>query len=324
MKAILFEKYGSPDVLQLKETEKPLPADDQVLVKVLAASVNALDWHLMRATPILVRLTGSGFFKPKDGRIGADLAGRVEAVGKNVTRFHPGDEVFGTGAGTFAEYACTREIRLAPKPAGTTFEAAAAVPVAGITALQSLRDKGKLQSGQKVLVNGAGGGVGTFAVQIAKALGAEVTAVCGTHNLDTVRSIGADRVIDYTGEDVTRNGQRYDLILAVNGYHPVSAYRRLLNPEGNFVMVGSSNSRLMQTMIQTMILGSLASRSGGQKISLINAEINSKDLAFLKELLEAGKITPVIDRTYPLSEAPEALRHMEAGHLRGKIVITVA
>ena len=324
MKAVVYERYGSPDVLQFREVDRPVPGDDQVLVRVQAASVNALDWHLLRATPFPARLSGGGFLKPKDPRIGVDLAGRVEEVGKGVTQFHPGDEVFGTGAGAFAEYACAREIRLAPKPATMTFEGAAALPVAAITALQGLRDTGHLQRGQRVLINGSGGGVGTFAVQIAKAFGAEVTAVCGAQNMDLTRSLGADYVIDYNKEDVTRKGRRYDLIFAVNGYHSIFAYRRILSPGGIYVMAGGTNARLIEAMLQIALLGPMFSKAGEQKMGTFLAEVNQDDLAVLKELFEAGKLVPVIDRSYPLSEVPEALWHMEAGHLRGKIVITVA
>src|SRR3989454_8673803 len=239
MKAIVCTQYGSPDVLRLKEVEKPAPKEDEVLVTIHAASANPLDWHLMRGSPFRARL-GGGLRKPKDPRLGVDIAGRVEAVGNNVTQFQPGNEVFGTLKGGFAEYACAREDRLALKPANNSFEEAAAAPVVAFTALQGLRDKGKIQPGQKVLVNGASGGVGTFAVQIAKSFGTEVTGVCSTRNLDMVRSIGADHVIDYTREDFTKSGQRYDLILAVNGYHSISAYKRALHPEGVYVMTGGS------------------------------------------------------------------------------------
>lgn len=322
MKAIIYTHYGSPDVLQLKEVDKPLPEDNRLLVKVHAASVNALDWHVMRGKPMLVRLS-EGLRKPKDPRLGVDLAGRVEAVGSKVTQFQVGDEVFGRGPGAFAEYACPREDSVVLKPTQMTFEAAAAVPIAALTALQSLRDNGHIQPGQKVLVNGAGGGVGTFAVQIAKALGAEVTAVCSTQNVDMVRSIGADHVIDYTQADFTRTGQRYDLILGVNGFHPMSAYRRALHPTGRYVMVGASGDHMIQALFQSMLLGPVISRKKGQKMGGMMATPTQKDLAFLKELLEAGKIVPVIDRRYPLREVPDAIRYLEEGHARGKVVITV-
>lgn len=322
MKAIVRTRYGSPDVLQLKEVEKPVPKDGEVLVQVHAASVNALDWHLMRGQPFLAR-TGGGLRNPKDQRLGVDLAGRVEAVGANVTRFQVGDEVFGRGRGAFAEYACAREGALEVKPASITFEAAAAVPIAALTALQGLRDKGQLQPGQQVLINGASGGVGTFAVQIAKALGAEVTAVCSTRNVDMAHEIGADHVIDYTREDFTRKGQRYDLILGVNGYHPISAYRRALRPNGVYVMVGASNAHLMQALLQVMFLGPVISRAGRRKVRFVTAKITHEDLVFVKELLESGKIVPVIDRRYPLNETAEAIRYVEAGHAKGKVVITI-
>jgi NADPH:quinone reductase-like Zn-dependent oxidoreductase len=324
MKAIVYTHYGSPDVLQLKEGEKPLPQDHQLLIKVHAASVNAADWHILRGKPFLARIMGVGLLKPKDQRLGTDIVGRVEAVGNNVTQFQPGDEVFGVVAGGFAEYACAAENKLALKPANLSFEAAAAVPVAALTALQGLRDKGQIQPGQKVVIDGASGGVGTFAVQIAKAFGAEVTAVCSTRNVDMVRSMGADHVIDYTQEDVTRNGQRYDLILAVNGYHPILAYRRALRPTGVYVMVGASKAHLIQALLQALLLGPVISRTGRQKMGHMGiAKINQKDLVYVKELLEAGKVVPVIDRRYPLRETAEAIRYLEEGHARGKVVITV-
>jgi NADPH:quinone reductase-like Zn-dependent oxidoreductase len=323
MKAIILTKYGAPDILQFKEVEKPAPKENEVLVKVQAASLNALDWHLMRGKPYLLRMSGNGFLKPKDQRLGVDLAGRVEAVGTSVTQFQPGDEVFGRGLGAFAEYVCPREDALVLKPVNLSFEAAAAIPVAALTALQGLRDKGRLQSGQKVLINGASGGVGSFAVQLAKALGAEVTAVCSPQNLDTARQIGADHLIDYTKEDFTKNGQRYDLILSVNGYHPLSAYRRALNPNGIYVMVGASNAHLYQAMFQSMVLGPLLSRIGKQKTGFFIMNLPQADLAFIKELVEAGKVVSVIDRCYPLSEVAEAIRYLEEGHAKGKVVITV-
>jgi NADPH:quinone reductase-like Zn-dependent oxidoreductase len=323
MKAIVRTRYGPPDVLKLEEVPKPTPGDDQVLIRVHAASVNAADWHLLTADIFLVRLMGRGLLTPKDKILGADVAGRVEAVGRNVKQFKPGDEVFGdifqSGGGALAEYACAREDALALKPASLTFEEAAAVPLAAVTALQGLRDKGKIRPGQKVLINGASGGVGTFAVQIAKSLGAEVTAVCSTRNLDMVRSIGADQVIDYTKEDFTTSGQRYDLILAANGYHPILDYRRALSPKGIYVMSGGSWAQ----MFQAMLLGPWISMTGSKKMGALSAKANPEDLAFVKELLEAGKVKPVIDRRYPLSEVPEALRYLGEGHARGKIVITM-
>ena len=321
MKAIVYHTYGSPDVLQLEEVEKPAPRDDEVLIKVSAAAVNAADWHLLRAAPFLARLY-NGPLKPKHTILGSDVAGRVEAVGRNVKQFQPGDEVFGNlsedGWGGFAEYACARENVLVLKPARMTCEEAAAVPLAGITALQGLR-KGQLLPGQKVLIQGAGGGVGTFAVQIAKALGAEVTGVCGTSNVDMIRSIGADYVIDYMQEDFTKNGQHYDLILAANGYHPISAYKRALRSRGIYAVTGGSTAQ----MFQAMLLGPWMSMSGKKKIVSVAAKSNGKDLFFLKELLEAGKVAPVIDRRYPLHEIAEAIRYIEEGHAKGKVVITV-
>ncbi len=282
MKAIVHTKHGSPDVLQFKEVEKPLPVDHQLLIKVHAASVNTLDLALRG--PFLARIITGGLFKPKDPRLGVDLAGRVEAVGSNVTQFQPGDEVFGRGLGAFAEYVCAREEAVVLKPTTMTFEAAAAVPVAALTALQGLRDKGQIQSGQKVLIHGASGGVGTFAVQIAKAFGAEVTAVCSTRNVDMVHSIGADQVIDYTQEDFTRNGQQYDLILAVNGYHSILTYRRALRPKGAYVMVGGSKAHLYQALLQALLLGPVISRTtGGQKMSFMLTKPNQKDLVFICE-----------------------------------------
>ncbi|MFL5586974.1 MAG: NAD(P)-dependent alcohol dehydrogenase [Ktedonobacteraceae bacterium] len=323
MKAIVYTHYGPPDVLKLEEVEKPTPKDDEVLVKVLAASAAAGDWLLLRGKPFLGRLMGYGLLKPKHKILGAAVAGRIEAVGRNVTQFQPGDEVFGDlsgcGFGAFAEYVSVPEKALALKPTRLTFEEAATVPVSAVTALQGLRDKGQIQPGQKVLINGASGGVGTFAVQIAKAFGTEVTAVCSTRNVDMVRSIGADHVIDYTQEDFTQNGQRYDLILAANGYHPISAYQRALSPQGIYVMTGGP----MAQMFQAMLLGPWLSRNGSQKMGNLLARPNQKDLVFMKELLEGGKVVPVIDRRYTLREVPEAIRYVEEGHAQGKVVITV-
>jgi len=322
MRAIVYHKYGSPDVLQLEEVEKPSPKDDEVLVKAYAASVNALDWHLLRADPFLARLN-MGLIKPKHQILGADVAGRVEAVGRNVKQFRPGDEVFGdifeSGLGGFAEYAKAQEDAWVLKPANLSFDEAAAVPVAALTALQGLRDKGQIRPGQKVLINGASGGVGTFAVQIAKALGAEVTAVCSMGNLDMVRSLGADQVIDYTKEDFTKKEQRYDLILAANGYHQILDYRRALSPMGRYVMTGGS----MAQFFEAIALGPVISMTGSKKLGNFLAKANQKELVIIKELLEAGKVKPVIDRRYPLSEVAEAIRYVEAGHARGKVVITV-
>ncbi|HSO12493.1 MAG TPA: NAD(P)-dependent alcohol dehydrogenase [Anaerolineales bacterium] len=324
MKAIVYTKYGSPDVLQLKDVAKPALTENEVLVKVHAASVNAADWHLLTADIFLVRLMGMGLFKPKKTILGADIAGRVEAVGRNVKQFQPGDEVFGDismhGNGSFAEYATAPESALALKPTNLSFEEAAAVPLAATTALQGLRDQGQIQPGQKVLINGASGGVGMFAVQIAKSFGAEVTAVCSTRNLDQARSLGADQVIDYNKEDFTKNGQKYDLILAANGYHSLAAYKRALTSKGIYVMAGGFPAQLFQAML----LGPWMSESGGRKLGGVSAKANQKDLVLLKGLLEAGKVVPVIDKRYSLSEVPAALRYLGAGHARGKIVITVA
>jgi len=319
MKAIVHERYGPPDVLQLKEIEKPSPEDDEVLVKVRVASVNAADSHLMRGTPFLMRLMGFGFLKPKNKILGSDIAGRVEAVGRHVKQFKPDDEVFGNVTGGFAEYVRARENALALKPTNTAFEEAAAVPLASVTALQGLRDKGKIQPGQKVLINGASGGVGTFAVQIAKSFGAEVTAVCSTRNLDLACSLGADHVIDYTKTDFTKNRERYDLILAANGYHWISDYKRALAPKGTYVMTGGS----MAQFYQAMLLGPWMSMRGSKKMANLMAKFNQKDLDFMKELLQEGKVKPVIDRRYPLSEVAGAIRYLEEGHALGKIVITV-
>jgi NADPH:quinone reductase-like Zn-dependent oxidoreductase len=323
MKATICERYGPPDVLQIKEIDKPVPTDDQVLIDVHAASLNAYDWHSLTADIFLVRLMGGGLRRPKHKIPGADVAGRVEAVGRNVKQFVPGDEVFGDlagcGGGAFAEYVCAPENALARKPAGLTFEQAAAVPMAAVTALQGLRDEGQIKPGQKVLINGASGGVGTFAVQIAKSFGAEVTAVCSTRNVELARSLGADHVIDYTQEDFTRNGQHYDLILGANGYHALADYRRALAPRGIYVSSGGS----MAQIFEGMLLGSWMSKAGGKKLGGVSAKPSQKDLVFVKGLLEAGKVIPIIDKCYPLSEVPEALRYLGEGHARAKVVITV-
>ena len=322
MKAIVYTKYGAPDVLHLQEVVKPTPKDNEVLVKVYAVSVNAADLHLLRADPFLIRLS-SGLLKPKNEILGSDIAGRVETVGKNVKQFKLGDEVFGDisagGWGGFAEYVCAHEDALVLKPANLSFEEAAAVPMAAVTALQGLRTKGQIQPGQKVLINGASGGVGMFAVQIAKAFGAEVTGVCSTRNLDIVRSIGADHVIDYTQEDFTQNEHRYDLILAANGYHSISDYKRVLTPRGIYVTTGGSMAQMSQAMLQ----GRWISMTGSQKMGNLLARPNKNDLAFIKELLETGKVKPVIDRCYPLSEVAEAIRYLEEGHAQGKVVLNV-
>jgi NADPH:quinone reductase-like Zn-dependent oxidoreductase len=316
MKAIVRAQYGPPDVLQFTEIEKSAPKDNEVLIKLYAASVNPLDFFSMRGAP-LIRLI-PGLRTPIHKVIGCDIAGRVEEVGRHVKQFRPGDEVFGgTGVGGFAEYVCAIEDKVALKPANISFEDAAAVTVAAITALQGLRDKGRIQRGQKVLVDGASGGVGTFAVQIAKSFGAEVTAVCSTRNVDTARSIGADHVIDYTREDFTKSGQRYDLILGANAYHSIFDYRRALSQDGIYVLVGGGLARIFQAML----LAPLLSLLGSKKTRFFIANINQKDLVFLKELIEAGKVVPVIDRRYPLSDAAEALRYLEERHAQGKVVL---
>ena len=322
MKAMVYTEYGSPDVLELKEIKKPAPKDNEVVVKVHASSVNAADWHHLRGEPFLFRLS-AGFPRPKINILGADIAGRVETVGKLVKTFQPGDEVFGDlsgiGFGGFAEYVRIPETVLALKPSNLSFEEAAAVPVAAVTALQGLRDKGQVQPGQRVLINGASGGVGTFAVQIAKSFGAEVTAVTSTRNLDRARWIGADHVIDYTQEDFTQNGQRYHLILAANGYHPISKYKRALTSGGIYVMTGGS----MAQMFEANLLGPWMSITGSKKMMGLAAKPNKRDLSFIRELLEAGSVIPVIDRCYPFHEVHEAFRYFEEGHSRGKVVITV-
>ena len=324
MQAVVYTKYGPPEVLHLEDVEKPTPMDNEVLVEIHAASVNAKDWRLLRADPFLIRLMYGGLFKPKYQILGADIAGRVEAVGRNVTEFRPGDEVYGDvgecGLGGFAEYVSTPEDVLAKKPANISFEEAAAVPMAAVSALQGLRDDGEIQPGQKVLINGASGGVGTFAVQIAKSYGAEVTAVCSTRNLDRMHSIGADHVIDYTQENFTQNGQHYDLILAVNGFHPISDYKRALNSTGIYVMAGGSTKQIFQALL----LGSWMSKRGGKQIRSLSGKPSQSDLVAVAELIEAGKVVPVIDRQYALPEVPDAIRYLEQGHARGKVVITVA
>ena len=320
MKAIVRHKYGSPDVLGLEEVQKPTAGDDEVLIEVHASSINDWDWGLLHGTPFANRVL-YGLLKPRRQILGSDIAGRVEAVGRNVTRFRPGDEVFGDNVGRwggFAEYVCVPEDALLLKPVTMTFEEAAAVPQAALLALQGLRDKGRIQPGQKVLINGAGGGAGTFALQIAKSFGAEVTGVDSTEKMDVMRSCGADHVIDYTREDFTRNGQRYDLILDIAAHHSVFDYKRALGPKGVYVVVGGPTARIMQVMS----LGPLISISGSNKMGLLAHKPN-KGLASMVELIEAGKVVPVINRRYPLSEVPEALRYFGEGHAKGKVVITV-
>jgi NADPH:quinone reductase-like Zn-dependent oxidoreductase len=323
MKAVVYCDYGVAN-LKFQDVEKPTPADDQLLVRVRAASVNPLDWHFVEGTPYLMRALAAGLRKPKDTQLGVDFAGTVEAVGKNVTKFKPGDEVFGGRTGAFADYVCVRESRaVALKPAGVTFEQAASVPIAGITALQALRDKGQLQAGQKVLINGASGGVGTFAVQIAKSYGADVTGVCSTRNVDLVRSLGADYVIDYTKEDFTKTGQLYDLVVDNVGNRSLSECRRVLKPKGTFVLVGGGGANEqgligpMAKPIKVMLVSPFVS----QKLGMILAQLNHDDLALLADLMQSGKVKPVIDRTYKLSDVAEAIKYLEQGHARGKVVI---
>jgi len=318
VKAALRTRYGSPEVVEIRDVEKPVPKDDEVLVEVRAASVNTLDWRLMRGTPRLARLV-LGLRKPKSIQLGRDMAGRVESVGRNVTRFKPGDEVFGVCRGAFAEYACAAEGKLAIKPAGVSFEQAAALPIAASTALQGLRDQGRLRRGDQVAVDGASGGVGTFAVQIARALGAEVTAVCSKRNVEAAAAMGAAHVVDYAREDFTKNGRRYDLILGANAYHSIFDYRRALRDDGRYVMCGAGGIQ----MCQGLILGPLLSRIGSRKMGVLMAKIEPKDLAFLAQLVAEGKIVPVIERRYPLSGVPDALRYLEGRHARGKVVITL-
>lgn len=323
MRAVVYRCYGSPDVVKLEDTAKPIPGADRVLVKVHAASVNPLDWHYMRGKPLVMRPM-SGLGKPDDIRLGVDFAGTVEAVGKNVRRFKPGDDVFGGANGAFAEYATVRDGgSVALKPTNVTYEQAAAVPIAAITALQALRDKAQVRAGQKVLVNGASGGVGTFAVQIAKVYGAEVTAVCSTKNMEMVRSIGADHVIDYTREDFTKRPEHYDSIIDTVGTHSLSEYARVLNPKGSLVMVGGPNEGAWLGALSMAIEAKLAAPFFSQRFVFILAEMRQSDLDVLRELLQAGKITPVIDRRYPLAETAAALRYLELGHARGKVVISV-
>ena len=320
MKAIVHDTYGSPDVLELREFEKPDPTDDEVLVRVRAASVNPADWYGLTGRPYVARAL-MGLRKPKSNEVGADVAGTVEAVGRNVTQFRPGDEVFGR-SGTFAELVCLGEA-VAPKPANLTFEEAASVPVAAITALQGLRDKGQLQPGQQVLINGASGGVGTFAVQIAKAFGAEVTGVCSTRNVDLVRSLGADHVIDYTTEEFTRSDRRYDLLLDVAGSRSWRACKRVLKPHATLVIVGAPKGSRLMGPLSHMVKVRLAAVRSSRKVVFFIAKFNKPDMDVLRELMESGKMTPVVDRTYELGEIADAFRYLGEGHAQGKIVITV-
>jgi NADPH:quinone reductase-like Zn-dependent oxidoreductase len=326
MKAIVYQGFGSSDVLRCEEIDKPILGDDEVLIKVRAASVNPLDWKLMKGGPFILRLL-LGVGKPKIRRPGVDVAGQVEAVGRNITQFKPGDDVFGTCRGAFAEYATSRSVPgmksvLVIKPAKVTFEQAASAPVAALTALQGLRDKGRIQQGQRVLINGAAGGVGTFAVQIAKSFGANVTGVCSTSNVDMVRSIGADQVIDYTQQDLTKSGHRYDIVLDCVGNHSFSEWRRVLNPKGILVGVGAPADVPLSRLLAVLIGELVQSLFVRQKIAIFIARVNQQDLTTVRELMAAGKVTPVIDKRYRLSEAREAFRYMETGHARGKVIIT--
>jgi NADPH:quinone reductase-like Zn-dependent oxidoreductase len=320
MKAIVYHNYGSPDVLELREVEKPAAKEDEVLVRVHASSVNPAEWYAM--TGLFIARPQMGLFKPKSTKLGADFAGVVEAVGSGVTEFKAGDEVFGGRSGAFAEYVCVRKA-VAAKPANVTFEQAAAVPTAAITALQALRDYGQLQPGQHVLINGASGGVGTFVVQMAKAFGAEVTAVCSTRNVEMARSLGADYVIDYTQEDFTRSRQRYDLLLDIAGSRSWSEYKRVLKPEAIFVIVGAPKGNRVLGPLSHIIKIRLAALRASQKVIFFVAQFNKEDMMILQELLAAGKITPVIDRQYKLSEVREAMRYLGTGHAKGKVVIIV-
>lgn len=319
MKAILYTRWGPPDVLQLHEKEKPIPAPDQVLLKVHASSVNAMEWRPFTMPTVFIRVI-AGWREPRDKSFGGDVAGIVEAAGADVTRFRPGDEVFGLARGAYAEYVCTTEDKLALKPPNVSFDAAATVPIAGVTALQAVRTHGQVQAGEKVAVNGAGGGVGTFAVQIAKASGAEVTAICSTRNQDVARAIGADHVIDYTREDFTAAGRRYDLIVAANGHHSVLDYRRALAPGGRLVVLGGSFTQLIQTLVLGPVLGRLDSRRFRGFITKPTFE----DLDVLQQLLATGKVVPAIDRSYALADVGAAISYLIQGHARGKVVISVA
>ena len=325
MKAIVYHEFGSPDVLRLEEVDKPVPNDNQILVKVRAVSVNPLDWHFMEGTPYLGRLPAFGLLKPKVERLGVDYAGTVEAVGKNITQFKPGDEVFGNHFGAFAEYVVASDKGMALKPASLTFEQAASLPVAALTALQALRDTGKIQPGQKVLINGASGGVGTFAVQLAKTFGAEVAGVCSGRNAELVRSLGADYVIDYTKEDFTKRAERYDLILDNVGNRSPLECRRALNPNGKIVVVGGggvNDSRWTGPLVGVIKM-LITKPFVTQEMRMLLADMNAKDLTFLADLSQAGKLKPVIDKTYPFSQLPDAMRYLEEGHARGKVVLTV-
>jgi NADPH:quinone reductase-like Zn-dependent oxidoreductase len=322
MKAIFYREYGGPEVLRYEEIENPVPKDDEVLIKVHVASVNPLDWRLMSGKPAPLRLA-MGLRKPRSGRPGVDVAGTVGTVGKNVTQFKTGDAVFGSCSGAFAEYACAAESKIAMKPESVTFEDAASVNIAGLTALQGLRDKGKVRAGSKVLINGAAGGVGTFAVQLGRHFGAHVTGVCSTRNVDMVRALGADEVIDYTRDDFTKGEQRYDVILDCVGNHSFSEYRRVLNPEGRSVGVGAPHDVSMIALLGSIIKDVALSASGKQKSVMFIAKGSQSDLTLIGELIASGKVKPAIEKIYPLSEAAEAVRHVKAGHARGKVLIKV-
>jgi NADPH:quinone reductase-like Zn-dependent oxidoreductase len=321
MRAIVYCEYGGPEVVKLQTIEKPVPRDSQVLVRVRAATVNPLDWHFMRGEPRIGRL-GMGLRKPAEVRLGVDFAGTVESVGKAVTRFKPGDEVFGGRTGAFAEYVTLSEARVVAKPASMTFEQAASVPVAAVTALQSLRDQGKVTAGQNVLINGASGGVGTFAVQIAKALGANVTGVSSTRNIELVRSLGADHMVDYTKEDFTKGVQKYDVIIDNVGNHSLRDMRRVLTPNGKYIMVGGEKGRWIAPIDRVLAMV-LQARFVDQEMRFFIAEMSMKDLEFVRDLIQSGKVKPVIDRRYTLSEVPKAIEYLETGRARGKVVITV-
>lgn len=320
MKAVVFRSYGPPDVLKVEEFEKPLPNDDEILVRVYATSVNPAEWYGM--TGLFLARLGNGLRKPKDIRLGADFAGVVETVGKNITQFRTGDEVFGGRSGAFAEYVCVRK-NVVHKPANITFEQAAGIAIAGLTALQGLRDHGKLRAGQKVLINGASGGVGTFAVQIAKALGAEVTAVCSTGNVELIRSLGADRVVDYTIEDFTLSGERYDLLLDIAGSRSWSEYKRILKPDAIVVIVGAPKGNPVIGPLSHIIRLRLAAFRASQKVVFFIANFNPKDLTCIREMCERGQVKPVVDRVYPLCEVSEAMRYLGKGHAKGKVIVTM-
>ena len=328
MRAYLYQQYGPPGVLKLEDRPKPVPAADEVLIKVHAASINPYDWHFLRGEPYLLRLM-AGVGQPKDPRLGADLAGEVEAVGSSVTRFKPGDAVFGVGKGAFAEFACAKDSQVALKPANISFEQAAAVPIAGLTALQALRKAGlpqpnpQIASPSKALINGASGGVGTFSVQIAKAFGAHITAVCSTRNVEMVRSLGADRVMDYTREDFTKTAERFDIILDNVGNRPLLACRRLLVPKGIYIGAGGSAGRWMVATIARAITSIVLSAFSARKFLGVFAKLTTDDLTILHNLMQSGKVTPVLDRSYPFAELPQAIAYLEEGHARGKVILTV-